>query len=619
LQNQNPNQQDTGAHKDDSQKIRVQSTDWTTRLNRSKAADYFIVILAMLPAFLMYYDRYSPDAAVYFTYFKNFFDRPFSFQADQVAFGATSPLHVMLYAPLHALLGSWWIFFAKLLNFLLVGVGVVALNRALKGGTKSVLLTALLVLLCAGMLVSVSQLFETGLAFLAMAFLYHDLNERKFERALLISGSLYLIRPELIVMSAAVSVYIMMQPGKAKALLPWLLFGFAPVLGYHIYMLAATGTLIPSGVMAPIIALIQEPSSWLSRLSATISALWSAQGLIYLAGGVLMLVMVVEWSAPRYTRELLLIAPLLALYLFVPPGEAIVRYLVPVLPALIAIFVRYITKELKVQHSNRALLVSLALAHVFGIATLSATAQSGRDTVLMSSLSKGINDLTQPGDRVLLYDIQSQYQTDAHCYGLSGEVGSDLNDVLLRRVGVNEFIQKNDVRYLVTSNPLGERALYQNTLLSELHAADPWVELGDTVMVGGLAFEKQFSNPAFVLRNSAAAPAYADAGDNVPFPTQLEADGPDPLWNSVYKVVGDEAAIVAARTEAMALLDGMVDPVEVEDVLFDSLSQGVALTPTEGVSSEALVEDTAAVIMQQPAPSVEGIDEPVPAKPDSSQ
>jgi hypothetical protein len=616
LQTQNPHQQDTDATKDDRQKIRTPGTDWAARLNRSKAADYIIVILALLPAFIMYYDRYSPDAAVYFTYFKNFFEKPFSFQTGQVAFGATSPLHVMIHSPLHALLGSWWLFFAKLLNFLLVGLGVVALNRALKGGTKSVLLTALFVLLCAGMLLSVSQLFETGLAFLAMALLYHDLSERKYERALLISGSLYLIRPELVVMTAAISVYIMLQSGKAKPLLPWLLFGLAPVLGYHIYMLAATGTLIPSGIMAPIITLIQEPSSWLSRLSATLSALWSAQGLIYLAGGVLMLVMVVEWSAPRYSRELLLIAPLLVVYLFVPPGESIVRYLVPVLPALIAIFVRYITKELKVQHSNRALLVSLALAHVFGIATLSATPSSDRASVLMSSLSKGINDLTQPGDRVLLYDIQSQYQMEAHCYGLSGEVGGEVTDVLLRREGMDEFIREHDVRFLVTSNPLGERTLYKNTLLFDLYAADPFVELGDTVMLGGLAFEKQFSNPAYVRINGAASQAYADAGAGVPLPAHPDPTGPEPLWNSVYKVLGDETAVLTARTEALALLDGIVDQEQTEEMPFDAPSENDAPVSEDGVTDDQAADTPAAAAIESSTIPV-STGEPIPARPDS--
>jgi hypothetical protein len=288
-----------------------------------------------------------------------------------------------------------------------------------------------------------------------------------------------------------------------------------------------------------------------------------------------------------------------------------------VLPALVAMFVRYINKELKVQHSSRALLVSLALAHVFGMATLSATASQSRDEVLMSALSKGVNDLTQPGDRVLLYDIQSQYQMEAYCYGLSGEVGNDLTDVLLRRETVDQFIRDNGVQFLVLSDPLGERALYQNTLLSELHAADPWVALGDTIMLGGLAFEKQFSNPAYVRSNSAASGAYADAGNHVPFPAGPDRDAPDPLWNSVYKVLGDETAVATARSEAMALLDGVVDPDIPVAMPTDTLAAHIQPDAATDVTTEPVSGEPAAVDPEQPQDLMDQPMNTMPARPDS--
>ena len=102
-----------------------------------------------------------------------------------------------------------------------------------------------------------------------------------------ISGALYLIRPELILVSIAVSLYVIISSGRAKELMPWLVGGFVPVLLYHGYMVATTGSLVPSGIMAAVVTFIQEPASWLDRFGATLQALWSAAGLIYLAGGVL--------------------------------------------------------------------------------------------------------------------------------------------------------------------------------------------------------------------------------------------------------------------------------------------------------------------------------------------
>jgi len=520
----------------------VARADWSTRINKSKAADYLIVVLALLPAIFMYYNRYSPEAAVYFTYFKNFFAKPFSFQPGTVAFGAASPLHVLLFSPLYAAFGEHWIPASKILNFLLVGFGVVALNRAIKGGTRSVLLTSLFVVLSTGMLSSVSQLFESGLAFFAMAMLYHDLTEKKFERALLFCGSLYLIRAELLLVSIVVAFYILIQSDKARSLAPWLLAGFAPVVVYHLYMLIAAGALVPSGVMAAVVSYIQEPASWWDRQTATLTALWSAEGLIYLCGAVLILVMVAEWSAPRYTRELLLLAPLVFVYTLVPPGEPVIRYLVPVLPAMIALLVRYIEKELKVQHTSRALLVSLALAHLFGAATLSASGPVHRDTVLLSDLSQAVNRMAGPEDRVLLYDVQGQYGMTAPCYALAGNVGSEMTDLLLRRETAGEFILERGVRFVVTSDALGERPLYANTPLAELYAKDHGLAPGDTVFLGGVAFEKQFSHPAFMRR---AGVTVQSAG--VAMPT---LEGPRPLWNSVYKVLGTESSVLAGRAVA---------------------------------------------------------------------
>jgi hypothetical protein len=175
------------------------------------------------------------------------------------------------------------------------------------------------------------------------------------------------------------------------------------------------------------------------------------------------------------------------------------------------------------------------------------------------------------------------------------------------------------VRFLVTSDPLGERALYENTLLSELHTADPRVALGDTVMLGGLAFEKQFSNPSYVRRNGALSRAYTDTDNSLPFPTQPDPNAPQPLWNSVYKVLGEESAVVAARSEAIALLDSNIDPVIPEDMLTDSQSEGDEVVPQASGENNQVSDDTAAAPTEPASAVLESPGDPVPAQPDSLQ
>jgi hypothetical protein len=280
-------------------------------------------------------------------------------------------------------------------------------------------------------------------------------------------------------------------------------------------------------------------------------------------------VMLAEWSVPRYSKELLLLAPLLIVYTLVPPGAAVIRYLVPILPALIALMARYIEKELKVQHSYRALLVSLALAHLFGAATLSGMTNPDRNTVLLSDLSNSINRLAGPQDHVLLCDIQGQYGMAAPCHALAGNVGDDMVDVLLRRETLNEFIHKKNIRFVITSDALGNRPLYANTLLSELSSLDPQVAPGDTIHLGGLAFEKQFSNSAFMRRAGRTETVQANA-----FPTMDDIE-PRPLWNSVYKVLEPGSGATAAVSGAVSLHEQMGGVSAAAKPIEDSLAPAV--------------------------------------------
>jgi len=248
---------------------------------------------------------------------------------------------------------------------------------------------------------------------------------------------------------------------------------------------------------------------------------------------------------------LLLVAPLGILFFIVPPQEPVVRYLVPALPALIAIMVRYAEKDLKVQYSVRALAVSLVLAHMFGAASRAGVPAATRDEVLLTGLSNGINRLAYEDDHVLLYNIQGQYAIKAPCHDLSGSVGNELADVLLRRTGIDEFILANNVRYVVTSDDLESRALFENTLLRELSRQDPTCNLGDTVVLGGLAFEKLFSHSAFA-RRAAAHQAGVAALDGSPGPivaAPVTRGRYDTRWNTVYRVLG-EASVPTSPTVA---------------------------------------------------------------------
>jgi len=516
------------------------------RLNRSKAADLFIAMVAMTPAVVIYFQSLSPDAAVYFTFIRNFFHLPFSYQPDAVSFGATSPLQVMIFAPFHAIFGAHWLSVSKFVNFLFVVFGMVFLNRALRGGTKTILLISLLVTLSTALLSSTAQLFETGLAFFTLAWIYYALTMKKFNLAAVLGGLLYLVRPELLVVGLAVHAYVIVQSEARKQTVLTALASYAPMVFYHLYMLIASGTILPAAMFTPIIVYIQEPTSWLQRLGFTLSALWGESGLIYIIGGVVIALLAVDWVVPKYTRELMLLAPLVVLYFIFPPGDQIVRYLVPITPILIVMTVRYVQQNLNMQYTINALVVCLVLAHGYGIATRAQQPTYRYDALLMHDLSSGLNNLAGASDPVLLDDIQGQYFIKAPCVSLKPAVGNQMVGVLLKRETVEDFIESEDIKYVVTSDATYAKPNSANSLYRGLQAFDQTSRVGDTVIVEGLAFKKSLSNP--LVYSGGPQPANGTV-------VQRPDDGP--RWRSVYAVLGNADAVNAAR---MARAEAMPKP-----------------------------------------------------------
>ena len=66
----------------------------------SNYRDYIISILLLTPLAIIYWNSLDGDAAIYFTFIKNFFSKPFSYYPGEVSFDY-SPLLVILYAPIY--------------------------------------------------------------------------------------------------------------------------------------------------------------------------------------------------------------------------------------------------------------------------------------------------------------------------------------------------------------------------------------------------------------------------------------------------------------------------------------------------------------------------------------
>jgi hypothetical protein len=533
-----------------------------TRTHKEHLWDIVISALFLVPAYFLFRESTSGDASIYFTFIKNFLHLPFSFHPSTVSFGATSPLHVLLHAPVHALLGEHWFLGSQLLSFMLIPLGISFLNRAIRGGRTTVMILSTLTLLTRPLLITTCQFYESSLVFLCISIIYFCLKQRRWWYAMLGAGLLYLVRPELILITIAVDAYVFFasrQPVK------WVLIGLVscfPALIYHAYMFSHTGQLLPSSVVGRGLRAVEGTGSWFERCSLFFSPLLTRDGLTYLLGLMSLLALGFR-DFRRYAVEILIFLPIPILFVAVPAHGHTQRYLLPVIPIAIvctttavrAGWIWICTKAPQVlrQHApdmvrkcnlrTLATLTILGAVGVYGIymeGGKGTRAKYGHDWLLLKDLSAQLNGIADPEDKVIIYEIQAQYYLAAHCISLDCIVGQDMLGVYQGKETVADFIRRNDVRYVVTMNSFNYRRLFKNTILVDIYVHDLTSGMGDSFTSDGVVFTKVLTNPAFSnpcwykfrtwnkLNIGNELRVY---NESQPLWTDLH-----PMWNSVYQV-----------------------------------------------------------------------------------
>ncbi len=489
-----------------------------------------LIILILAPLMFTLYHSMTGDAAIYFTFFKNFFDLPFSYQPNTVSFGATSPLHVVVFAPIHAIFGVYWLPVAKTINFIFVVTGVMLLNRAIKGNVLTAIVLSCLTLLNKPLLTATFQLYETGLAFFTISLIYFLIKQERPYAAVIAAGFLYLIRPELTLVTLAVDAYILMKSEHRDIVFAAVLISAIPAVSYHLYMFLHTGGFVPSSVYARMITSMEKTGSWLDRFVLSIKSVARPSGVVYLAGFFAVLSVRKLW---RYPIELLLITPVVLLYMIYPPGHYTQRYLLPITPILAVVVLFAVNR-----FNRRWLLIgSIPIMLAAHVAYAQIPPRYDYDTLLLKDLSEKLNVIASDTDRVLIYEIQAQYHLKQFCYSLDGIVGSQLFPALTSCETFAHFIADN-IQYVVTMDSYAYRKIYDNTLIESLYIHDLSNDVGDTVVIDGLRFEKILTNPVFSHHFKTVPWSDLNVGDSL----RVYADdnplwaGHYPLWNSVYKV-----------------------------------------------------------------------------------
>jgi hypothetical protein len=531
----------------------------TARAEQSVLFEFVVTCVLLLPAFLLFRTSISGDASIYFTFIKNLASLPFSFQPQTVNFGATSPIHVLLHAPAYMAFGNNWLPVSKAINFMLIVVGIVLLNRAVVGNYSTLILISALTLMAKPLLVATGQLYESGLAFLSVSLVYYLLKRRHFWQAVLVAGSLYLIRPELLVVTVAVDAYLFITSKKRLRCACVIMLSLTPTLAYHAYMFFHTGQLIPSSVLARTIRALEEPATWVERSKGSLSQLAGLSGLTYLVGTIALMAL----SARRVRlpiEEILLFLPLLLVFVAVPPHGYLARYLLPITPIAVvssamlgewlwrsfpSVLKRAIGRRAEItdQRIRRSLALFAIMIAVMIYLRYLPEASNRRydyDTLLLKDLPEQLNAIAGPQQKVVIYEIQAQYYLSAFCISLDCTVGNSMLAVYRGHETFADFVEREAVNYVVTMNSFNYRRAFDNTLLEELYVHDLSSNIGDVFTSGRLSFRKILTNRAFSDPNSFKLRPW----DNLNVGDELRVYGESaplwinhhPLWNSVYEV-----------------------------------------------------------------------------------
>jgi hypothetical protein len=393
--------------------------------------------------------------------------------------------------------------------------------------------------------ITTAQLYETGLAYLAMAWLYVAFARNQSRTVALLCGLLYLVRPELALVSISAGMILLWRlRGQTRALLLLALLAALPVVIYHGYMVAMTGELLPSSVTARASLSTELGLGYVDSLIASLRSVAKSSLLVYALVALCVLWIAVRGRLAHYAVELALLLPVVMLYVAMPPQSYLARYLLPIAPIAAVLPVKLaMTWQWRARMARMATVALVALLVVFWGYEQRYEPAAGYDydTLLLHDLAQQLNPLTHDGDRAMIYEIQGQYYLDAHTLSLDGIVGDDLREVLAHQVSFEDYLSAHDeVRFVVTMNGFTYRALYDDTLLEDIYSHDLQSEVGASLHVGALTFSKILTNPAFAdpARYVEMPAPNLNVGDTLRVypPDHALWAGSSLFWNSVYEI-----------------------------------------------------------------------------------
>lgn len=544
-----------------------------------RQAGWFVVLPAMWAlafAFRAFEGTGDPD--IYMMFYRHFFELPFSSYPGMVNYGTTSPLWAFVGAVVyHWFPADVWAYALRTLSFTLAGVAMMLVVRQFPRLQAPPVQLAAVVLLLAVfvtnplMLSNIAFLYEIPLVLCYLAALWACAASGRWRAAILLNGSLYLVRPELAVLSVLLAGYFFCRAEDRRRALGWIALAYLPCVLYTAYMGVMTQTWIPTSAAGRTITALEKGDM------PYLAAFWiSCKGFLrpYLLGNVAVVLAVflrlrrpraaqaVHTEAPPAGFTCLFAAGLVLPFVLVPPMGYAARYLAPFLVAQFiaaADVVASLSMEPRAgRWMTRVAAAALVVLVAAGAVRLWRTPQfafvpgnkPSTEVVLGKDLADQLNPMLTPGDRVLVYEIQMQYYLDAPCISLDGIVGrSEMLPFLRHEEKLADAMRRHGVTYLVTMESFNYRPIYRDTDLVAVYNHDRASAVGDRFSLHGVTYTKVLTNPSFadparyeLVPLARVGLTRMNNGDTVAKVQAADAEHYPhcwPMWDSVYRVSFD--------------------------------------------------------------------------------
>lgn len=493
--------------------------------------------------------RIHGDASIYFTFIRDFFPKPFVY-GYEVKHGATSPLWVILNAIPYYLLGfEMWLVFATYLNKILIFLGTlfnillcVSRKNSLIEKEEQILVVSIPILFYVfaySLFISSTQLYETALTVFVPAFALHLLKLGWKNTGVFLAGCSILVRPEYLLFFV-ITVFFISED--TKRFWKYLLIGISSFGVVYGYLFVMTGFLLPSSILGRFVRSLENKDiSYIEKLLISFNDLWQfAPSLLFILAIFILLFFL---NLPKLVFDdkiknimFLSSAILTLIYFIFPPMNYSSRYLVTLIPLLSP----WITMEVVKHFSKYAKIAIVVVLFAFSFAIYQhfqlnkpENYKYSFDRLLGNDFAKiaqelGINEKS----KILIYEIQFQFNTHAQLISADGIVGGEIIPCLLKKQDEEEFIKQYHIDYIVVSNAFQYRNIFKDTFFSRIFKFDLSSPVGAQYILSDIVFTKVATNP--ILLN----PELYQIKNGIPLYSAKDTlwKHHSLLWNSIYKV-----------------------------------------------------------------------------------